>query len=524
MSGKPKIPDVLLSALELFKYLGIGKGERKFLFDKVSSRYTSVKIPKRRGGTRTLKVPNDRLKTQQKKILQLLYKIFVRRRPVHGFVKGYSALTNAKEHTRRKNLLTLDLLNFFPSITTKRVFGVLVSVGLPDDTASAICMLCTLDGALPQGAPTSPILSNMVCFAMDVKLMNFANQNELKYTRFADDISFSSFVKPTSFFEGKTPSAGRVKTEEISGKLKGIVASSGFTINDEKTWFASEKTRHEVTGLVVNEFVNVPRKYIRNIRASLHKVETMGLIDAQADFDRKYNTTKKLKNVIRGRIEYLAQVRGKNFNPYRKLGTKYNELFTPKKLLPISPSLEVQRSKAVWVIEYIVDDPNGGVICSQGTAVFVKGLGLVTAYHVVENLPPAEKIRLYLPKSEVNYEATVSHKKDSVADLSILLHNVPASEFMELEPSDEMGQKMEAVVVYGFPEYDGLEDVTVKNGEIENFILQNNTKRVQVGMNLTTGMSGGPILNTRSQVIAITHKGGGSEKNLGTLISEVKKL
>jgi len=186
----------LASANALYSYLKIGPGERKFLQSRVGARYTITKIPKRTGGFRQLLVPEDRLKYHQRLILELLYPLFVRRKPVHGFARGYDAISNANEHQGRPYLLNIDLEDFFPSINRARVLGVLRKLGLPLDTAQAIATLCVLPNELPQGAPTSPLISNMICFGMDAELMRFAANNHMRYTRYADDITFSSYKVP----------------------------------------------------------------------------------------------------------------------------------------------------------------------------------------------------------------------------------------------------------------------------------------------------------------------------------------
>lgn len=231
------IPHKLKSATAYYAFLDVGTGERKFLEKHAAYRYTQASIPKRRGGTRTLLVPGRQLKFLQRKTLELLQQFHSPRAPVHGFVKDRGAISNANEHQTRPYLLNLDLRNFFGAISRRRVLGMLEALGLEEEVASAVCAICVTRNQLPQGAPTSPILSNMVAYSLDRDLMSFAKEHRLRYTRYADDISLSSYAQPIALFEGGVPLSGRVPVEQLSASLRSAIRSSGFEINPEKVWF-----------------------------------------------------------------------------------------------------------------------------------------------------------------------------------------------------------------------------------------------------------------------------------------------
>jgi RNA-directed DNA polymerase len=251
------LPDQLKSAKAFHAFLGVGAGEGKFLEKYSAYRYTEALIPKRRGGARTLLIPERRLKFLQRKTLELLEKFYSPRASVHGFIKDRGMITNANAHQTRPYLLNLDLSNYFGVITRRRVLGMLKSLGLEEEVALAVCSVCVTRNQLPQGAPTSPILSNMVAYRLDRDLMSFAKAHRLRYTRYADDMSLSSYVQPTALFEEGVPLPGRVPVERLSASLRSAIQSNGFDINPEKVWFSGPKARKEVTGLVVNEFTNV---------------------------------------------------------------------------------------------------------------------------------------------------------------------------------------------------------------------------------------------------------------------------
>jgi hypothetical protein len=309
----PSLPDELKSAKAFYAFLGVGKAESKFLEKYADYRYTEASIPKRRGGTRTLLVPERRLKFLQRKTLGLLQKIYSPRDPAHGFIKDRGAITNANEHQTRPYLLNLDLRNYFGVITRRRVRGMLQAMGLEEEVALAVCSVCVARNQLPQGGPTSPILSNMIAYRLDRDLMNFAKANQLRYTRYADDISLSSYAQPTALFAVGMPRPGRVPVDQLSASLRSAILSNGFEINTEKVWFSGPKSRKEVTGLIVNEFTNVKRSFVRDLRAALYKVERMGATAAEKDYQERYKADMPLKQVLRGRLEWIAQVRGRRF-------------------------------------------------------------------------------------------------------------------------------------------------------------------------------------------------------------------
>jgi len=263
------LPNELRSTKAFYAFLGVGPGERQFLEKHSAYRYTQASIPKRRGGTRTLLVPERRLKFLQRKTLKLLQQLNSPRAPVHGFIKSRGAITNANAHQTRPYLLNLDLRNYFGVISRRRVLGMLQALGLEEEVALALCSICVTRDQLPQGAPTSPILSNMIAYRLDRDLMNFAKGHRLRYTRYADDISLSSYAQPIALFEGGVPLPGRVPVEQLSASLRSAILSNGFEINHEKVWFSGPRSRKEVTGLIVNEFTNVKRSFVRNLRAAL---------------------------------------------------------------------------------------------------------------------------------------------------------------------------------------------------------------------------------------------------------------
>jgi RNA-directed DNA polymerase len=125
--------------------------------------------------------------------------------------------------------------------------------------------------------------------------MKFAKAHRLRYTRYADDISLSSYAQPTALFAGGVPLPGRVPVEQLSAPLRLAIGSNGFEINPEKVWFSGPRSRKEVTGLIVNKFTNVKRNFVRDLRAALYKVEKMGIVSAEAEYQSRYKTAAPLE-------------------------------------------------------------------------------------------------------------------------------------------------------------------------------------------------------------------------------------
>lgn len=270
--------DVPLKSLTYFLY-ALRNDEDKY------SRYT---IPKRNGSFREICAPHKGLKRIQKRLSEVLVDIYPESVSAHGFLRGRSIKSNAQCHLNRKWIINIDLKDFFPSIHFGRVKGVFISwpFNFPEPIARDLANLCCCDGILPQGAPTSPIISNFVCWKLDNQLMRFAKKNKCFYTRYADDITFSTNLKEIP------ESVGVISDYEfkLSDAFIEIIQSNGFNINVDKTRFSSSYNRQEVTGLIVNSHnVNVPRSYVMQVRAMIHAWEKFGLNKAAEEHWKSFN-------------------------------------------------------------------------------------------------------------------------------------------------------------------------------------------------------------------------------------------
>lgn len=238
-------------------------------------RYTSF-TSIHKGKKRIVAEPNFELKQIQRRLnnyLQAIY-YFNKHENVHGFVKcvtnekiRYSILSNALPHVGKSYVINADIFRFFPSITGKMVKDVFL--GEPfffeDNLASALALLCIQKNWLPTGAPTSPVISNLVCMELDEELNVLANKNNYSYTRYADDMTFSGENKPD---------------EKFKDELTSILESFGFKLHKKKYRVLTKHTRQTVTGIVVNEKLNVKREYKRNLRALHHDIKVNGIENA----------------------------------------------------------------------------------------------------------------------------------------------------------------------------------------------------------------------------------------------------
>jgi RNA-directed DNA polymerase len=288
--------------------------------------YTTFKIPKKSGGYRSISAPKTAIKIIQQKLNQVLRSVYQPKPSTHGFTVNKSIITNAKQHLRQRYILNLDLKDFFPSINFGRVRGLLKAkpYDCTDEVATVLAQICCHDNQLPQGAPTSPIVSNMICAKLDSQLQRLAKKYQCIYTRYADDITFStSRARFPSHLVWFSKEAEQLF---LGDELKNIIEENGFLVNESKVRLQNRYKHQEVTGITVNEKLNVKRKYIRQIQAVLHAWEKYGLENAEADFWKRYtkhrfdkNNPDTFRSIVRGRVEFVGSVRGKNDRIYLNL-------------------------------------------------------------------------------------------------------------------------------------------------------------------------------------------------------------
>ncbi len=297
------------------------------------NRYITFQVPKKKKGEfRTIDAPCAGLKMIQRALNLIFQTIYIPHEAAMGFVPGRSVVTNAKVHVGQKYVYNIDLKDFFPSITSGRLFKRLLVAPFSMDkkVASLVADLCCYTNAngqnvLPQGAPTSPTITNFISEHLDRKLSKLARAYGMKYTRYADDITFSC---SSNIF---------AEDGKFCKSLRNIIEQEEhFTINSNKTRLCHVGERQEVTGLTVNERPNVTRRYVKQVRLFLHIWEAKGLPEAQRLFEKHYTpkTTRPnvgiphIENVIAGKLLYLKMVKGEDDGTYMKLYEHFLKLIT----------------------------------------------------------------------------------------------------------------------------------------------------------------------------------------------------
>ena len=248
-----------------------------------SINYRRFTIPKRDGSDGAIWAPLPRLMKAQRWILRNVVERLLVHGATHGFLPGRSTLSNAKVHTASRLVLKMDIKDFFPTVTFPRVKGIFRQAGYREQIATLLALLCTEapreivdDGGktmyvslgprcLPQGAPTSPALTNVICLKMDRRLTGLAKKLGWRYTRYADDLTFSRV----------SSAKGNPNLGQLMGLTSRVVADEGFAVHQDKTRVLRAGGRQTVTGLVVNGdgSPRVPRKLRRQIRAAIHNVK-----------------------------------------------------------------------------------------------------------------------------------------------------------------------------------------------------------------------------------------------------------
>jgi retron-type reverse transcriptase len=259
-------------------------------------KYRIFEIPKRKGGTRTIKAPIDALKLVQQRISILLQDCVDeineaknrKDRIAHGFKRKRSIITNARQHRNRRYVFNIDLEDFFPSINFGRVRGYFIrdaSFKLDKDVATVIAQIACHENALPQGSPCSPVISNLIAHVLDIHLVRLASTVGCTYSRYADDLTFST-NKKTFPPEIAEPDPTDSHLWRPGTELQRIITRSGFQINSAKTRMQYRTSRQEVTGLVVNKKINVRYEYKHTVRAMVHSLFTKGSFAVYAPIEK----------------------------------------------------------------------------------------------------------------------------------------------------------------------------------------------------------------------------------------------
>jgi len=316
------VPDLATAA-------GLSIGDLKFLsyHRKIAttSHYARFSVPKKSGGRRIISAPMPKLKTLQYWILKNILNKITIHDAAHGFAQQKNILSNAVNHIAKDVVVNIDLKDFFPTIRYERVKGMFVKFGYSEKIATILALICTepdreealLDGkryfiatgkrALPQGAPTSPAITNIICYRMDRRFKGMADKLQFSYTRYADDLSFSA-----------TGNEQTKKVQQLLWRIKKIIADEAFTIHPKKVKVMRKGARQEVTGIVVNKKPGINQKTLHRFRALIQQVSKHGLEN------KKWKGGNIVAEMI-GYAGFVAQVKPAQGNKFK---SQLKEIFS----------------------------------------------------------------------------------------------------------------------------------------------------------------------------------------------------
>lgn len=295
-------------------------------------RYKTFYIAKRDGTPREINAPIASLKIVQRWILEnILYNIKVSNYSF-GFNNktiGSPLVMCAEKHKNNLYMLRMDLKNFFPSISRERVFYQFVNMGYNTYASNLLTNICVDNDKLPQGAVTSPYLANIICYKLDIRIATYCNKRDITYTRYADDLTFSS--------------DNRDALRNIYGMIKKIVQSEGFSVNENKTYFMTPKCHKKLLGLTINDnMIKAPKEFKRMVRAMIHQSIIAG----------EYGDNR----VIKGYISYIDSIESGYMHKIIKYISKFLDdtitlfpdavaAFNANKLFKEVPDMEIKQPR-----------------------------------------------------------------------------------------------------------------------------------------------------------------------------------
>ena len=330
----------------------------------VFHRYRQFKIKKKSGGFRQITAPRTQsFMMMLSAVNEIFRSMYIPSDFAMGFTDGRSVVSNASVHLGMDYVFNIDLKDFFPSIHQARIWKRLqvppfkFNQPIANLLAGLCCMKETSEDdkgnkksvfVLPQGAPTSPIITNMICDKLDYYLSRLAKRFNMNYSRYADDITFSSMRYVYS------------KHGKFMLELERIIKKQGFTINELKTRLQKKGDRQEVTGIILSDKLNVTQKYVRDIRNILYIWDRYGYNVAYGKFFPKYKEEKghvkkgnpDLINVIDGKLMYLKMVKGEQDSVYTRLYTKFLKLTNKEIIAEKTNSKGVTYMETIGVLEF----------------------------------------------------------------------------------------------------------------------------------------------------------------------------
>jgi RNA-directed DNA polymerase len=506
---------------ELAAFFGLSYSDLSKILYKTDDiyKYQVFSIPKKSGGHRAIKSPQKKLKAIQKKLSDVLYEIYPGKPAAHGFVKKKSILSNSKKHLDKSYIFNIDLSDYFGSIHFGRIRNLFKAspCNFNHSVSTILAQICCFANCLPQGAPTSPILSNMVAWKLDAQLQHLAKVTNSTYTRYADDITFSFTCS-----RSRLPEEIVILRDGVAGPghaLSRAIEENGFEINYEKVRLAGKFQRMEVTGITVNKFPNIRREYIKQISSILNSWRKYGYMATESEFNYKYNkrhktssNPKSLKYVIKGKLSFLRSIRGGRDQIFNKFAKQYNALVdddTLKFKIYEETEPETNAINSLWVIETNYDNHKGESISSQGTGFLLDGFGLITCAHVVseKNIVykdiKAFKCTDIFTKYQVKVEYLDDHRDIAICAISGE-QELPGTKIQLSNKTITPG--LEARLL-GFPAYKMCQSFYISDTKVASEYPWHGLKKFEIDSQIRNGNSGGPIIDVSGKLLGVALEG-----------------
>lgn len=294
---------VIFDISHLANLMGVSIESLNYYIKNSNDFYKNYKIRKKSGGFRTISAPSLNLKKIQRWILDNVLVYFHTNECSFGFKKNSNIKYNAQQHTSKEIVYNIDLKDFFPSISGQSIYFLFYNLGYSSSVSFAFMRLLSFNNSLPQGSPCSPCVANIICFNMDNELQSFATKIDATYTRYADDLTFSTNNKLTNF-----------KKDTI--KIKKIIEYYGFKLNKKKERIQLSYQPQIVTGLIVNDGVKVRRKFKKKIEQEIYYCEKFGVY---SHLDRSHKSHKSFyKEYIYGKVNFLNDIEPEIARDFRK--------------------------------------------------------------------------------------------------------------------------------------------------------------------------------------------------------------
>ncbi len=488
---------------------------------KENDKYLTFEISKRNGKTRKIDAPNTQLKSLQQRFNDVLDVVFKAQSCAHGFVTGKSIVSNSQLHVSKKIVLNIDLEDFFPSIHFGRVRGLFLSrpYSFNNEVATTLAQIACYQGVLPQGAPTSPTISNMILKRLDRELMIFLTSKKCHYTRYADDITISTNLKrmPVEIISSYDP--GAIK---LSSEFTEIIGNNGFRINDSKINLSFRTKRQEVTGIVTNEKINVKREFYIELRSILYNCMKNGIYDEACKYIAKYpykiktNIKNKVDDndfittwfiqVLMGKLNFLKMIKTPSNPAFTKLAKEFN-ILVDKNIFDVDKIVNAY----AWIENnlFVVEQCNSLEDCFQGTGLYIGNGYLLTCQHTFKG--ENNECEVYSANEIFTKHRATIEWSSSESDLAILKVdnlNTIGSHPRIVKSNIVSDQRIR---IAGFPNFSPGSTIQRQEGKIIGSNKKFGKTIYNIDAKIITGMSGGPVFNVDFDVIGVIIQGNSNQ-------------